>query len=94
MSFSHAPRGCFVQRELTVLDISSPHIIYNAMSFHRGRTQGAPIAGYLLNAFGGAGSGLQAFRPAMYYAGGISLLSLALVLGIRTVMGKPGWAKV
>jgi len=55
---------------------------------------GAPIAGYLLNAFGGPERGLQAFRPAMYYGGAISLVALCLVLGVRALMGKPGWARV
>ncbi|KAJ2983289.1 hypothetical protein NQ176_g808 [Zarea fungicola] len=42
---------------------------------------GSPIAGYLLEAFGGAGGGLKAYRPAMFYAGGLAFVS-AFLLGI------------
>ncbi|TQW02920.1 major facilitator superfamily domain-containing protein [Cordyceps javanica] len=42
---------------------------------------GSPIAGYLLEAFGGASGGLKAYRPAMFYAGGLALIS-AILLGI------------
>ncbi|KAJ6780104.1 hypothetical protein PWT90_01033 [Aphanocladium album] len=42
---------------------------------------GSPIAGYLLEAFGGANGGLKAYRPAMIYAGGLALIS-AILLGI------------
>jgi hypothetical protein len=50
--------------------------------------QGAPIAGYLLEAFGGAEGGLEAFRPAMFYAGSLGMASCALVLAARMKHSK------
>jgi MFS family permease len=47
------------------------------------RIQGAPIAGYLLESYGGAELGLQAYRPAMFYAGSLALGSASLVLLVR-----------
>jgi hypothetical protein len=40
---------------------------------------GAPIAGYILNAFGGEEAGFKAYRPAMYYAGSMSMAAAILV---------------
>jgi MFS family permease len=48
-----------------------------------GYIAGAPIAGYLLNAFGGAPHGISAYRPAMFLAGGIAAAAAALVAGLR-----------
>jgi MFS transporter, MCT family, solute carrier family 16 (monocarboxylic acid transporters), member 3 len=49
-----------------------------------GYFMGAPIAGYLLQAAGGAQSGtISPFRPAIFYAGGIALVSATLVLVAR-----------
>ncbi|KAF6801090.1 monocarboxylate permease [Colletotrichum musicola] len=48
-----------------------------------GYLMGAPIAGYLLEAYGGAENGLQAYRPAMFYAGSLSLASAVLVAMVR-----------
>lgn len=45
--------------------------------------QGAPIAGYILAAYGGRDSGFKAYRPAMYYAGSMAMLSTALVGLVR-----------
>lgn len=45
--------------------------------------QGSPIAGYLLEAYGGADAGLQAYRPAMFYAGSLALASSVMVLAAR-----------
>ncbi|KAH7363442.1 major facilitator superfamily domain-containing protein [Plectosphaerella cucumerina] len=55
---------------------------------------GSPIAGYLLEAFGGTEGGLQAYRPAMFYAGGVSLVATGLVLFMRLRMERKAWAKV
>ncbi|PMB66701.1 Monocarboxylate transporter 4 [Beauveria bassiana] len=44
---------------------------------------GSPIAGYLLQAFGGADGGLKAYRPAMFYAGGLALISAILLAIVR-----------
>ncbi|KFH41632.1 putative transporter-like protein [Hapsidospora chrysogenum ATCC 11550] len=48
-----------------------------------GYLMGAPIAGFLLQAYGGAEGGLQAYRPAMFYAGSLALVSAALIVAAR-----------
>ncbi len=47
------------------------------------RSQGAPIAGYLLNAYGGENSTLEAYHPAMFYAGSLALGAAGLVAIVR-----------
>ncbi|KAL4884457.1 MFS general substrate transporter [Aspergillus karnatakaensis] len=44
---------------------------------------GAPIAGYILDASGGEESGIKAFRPAIFYAGGLALTAAILAGVIR-----------
>ncbi|KAF9884845.1 hypothetical protein FE257_001188 [Aspergillus nanangensis] len=44
---------------------------------------GAPIAGYILDASGGEESGIAAYRPAIFYAGGMALSSAVMALFIR-----------
>jgi MFS family permease len=44
-----------------------------------GYLMGAPIAGYILDAFGGQEAGFKAYRPAMYYAGSMSMAAAILV---------------
>ncbi|OJJ49590.1 hypothetical protein ASPZODRAFT_128079 [Penicilliopsis zonata CBS 506.65] len=44
---------------------------------------GAPIAGYLLSASGGEKAGVDAFHPAIYYAGSMALCSAGLMLLAR-----------
>lgn len=56
--------------------------------------QGAPIAGYLLEAFGGAEGGLQAYRPAMLYAGSLASLSAGMLLAVRLRINRKWLAKV
>ena len=46
-------------------------------------SKGAPIAGYLLEAYGGEEKGFQAYRPAIIYAGSMALGSASLVLVAR-----------
>jgi MFS family permease len=53
-----------------------------------GYLMGGPIAGYLLAAFGGEQAGFQAYRPAMYYSGAMSMLAAALVLMLRLRIGR------
>jgi len=48
-----------------------------------GYLMGAPIAGYLLNAYGGQSAGFEAYRPAMYYAGSMGLGAAGLVALVR-----------
>ncbi|KAM3511339.1 hypothetical protein MY11210_005012 [Beauveria gryllotalpidicola] len=59
-----------------------------------GYLMGAPIAGYLLEAFGGAEKGLTAYRPAMFYGGSLSLVSAFLVLIARVRVNKKVFIKV
>ncbi|OAA63905.1 Major facilitator superfamily transporter [Cordyceps fumosorosea ARSEF 2679] len=59
-----------------------------------GYLMGAPIAGYLLEAFGGAEKGLTAYRPAMLYGGSLSLFSAFLVLIARLRVNKKVFVKV
>ncbi|KIK65056.1 hypothetical protein GYMLUDRAFT_39459 [Collybiopsis luxurians FD-317 M1] len=47
---------------------------------------GAPVAGWLLDAYGGSGAGIVAYRPAMYYAGSLTVGSTGFILGVRTLM--------
>jgi hypothetical protein len=56
--------------------------------------QGSPIAGYLLEAYGGADEGLHAYRPAMFYAGSVSLVATALVAILRLRISKKPLAKI
>ncbi|KAJ2975159.1 hypothetical protein NQ176_g5674 [Zarea fungicola] len=55
---------------------------------------GSPIAGYLLEAFGGTEKGLSAYRPAMFYGGSLSLFSALLVLIVKFRITKKIFAKV
>ncbi|KAJ7160255.1 major facilitator superfamily domain-containing protein [Mycena filopes] len=48
-----------------------------------GYFMGAPIAGYLLNAYGGPDSTLSAYHPAMFYAGSMALGSAGLIFLMR-----------
>lgn len=55
---------------------------------------GAPIAGYLLEACGGADGGLEAYRPAMFYAGGMALLSAGFLLVVKLRINRKFLAAV
>ncbi|TDZ36027.1 Aspyridones efflux protein apdF [Colletotrichum spinosum] len=59
-----------------------------------GYLMGAPIAGYLLQAYGGADNGLQAYRPAMFYAGSLALASAVSVAMVRFHMSRSILAKL
>jgi MFS family permease len=48
-----------------------------------GYLMGAPLAGYILDAFGGEHAGFEAYRPAMYYSGSMSMASAILVGMLR-----------
>ncbi|OAA72004.1 Major facilitator superfamily domain, general substrate transporter [Akanthomyces lecanii RCEF 1005] len=54
-----------------------------------GYLMGAPIAGYILDAYGGQAGGLHAYRPAMFYAGSLALAAAVLVGFIRFRMNVP-----
>ncbi|KAF4472724.1 major facilitator superfamily transporter [Fusarium albosuccineum] len=59
-----------------------------------GYLMGAPIAGYLLEAYGGADAGLQAYRPAMFYAGSLALGSAGMVAAVRLRKNRSPWARL
>ncbi|TRM62463.1 major facilitator superfamily domain-containing protein [Schizophyllum amplum] len=44
---------------------------------------GSPVAGWLLEMYGGSDAGISAYRPAMYYAGSLSLGAAGFVSGMR-----------
>ncbi|PIG88151.1 monocarboxylate transporter [Aspergillus arachidicola] len=55
---------------------------------------GSPIAGYLLDAYGGTDAGLAAFRPAIFYAGSLTLASAGLLLSVRLMVNRKIFARV
>jgi hypothetical protein len=57
-------------------------------------TQGAPIAGYLLDAYGGQDAGFQAYRPAMFYAGSLALAAAGFVELVRFRSNKNFFARI
>ncbi|KAK4053335.1 hypothetical protein OIO90_003947 [Microbotryomycetes sp. JL221] len=63
-----------------VLPVAFPMLV---TSFSFGYLMGSPVAGYLLEALGGPAAGFQAFKPAIFYSGGLSLISAVLVGGVR-----------
>lgn len=56
-----------------------------------GSALGGPIAGYLLDAFGGPSKGTQAYRPALLVMGSICLLSAASVAVLRYRLAGLRW---
>ncbi|OJJ62314.1 hypothetical protein ASPSYDRAFT_144641 [Aspergillus sydowii CBS 593.65] len=48
-----------------------------------GSARGAPIAGYILEASGGNEGGINAYRPAIFYAGSLAFTSAVLAAAIR-----------
>ncbi|KAL7811380.1 MFS general substrate transporter [Trichoderma gracile] len=59
-----------------------------------GYLMGSPIAGYLLDAYGGTGSGFHAYRPAITYAGCTGLGATGLVAFARLRKNRSLIAKV
>ncbi|KAH6655837.1 major facilitator superfamily domain-containing protein [Truncatella angustata] len=59
-----------------------------------GYLMGAPIAGYLLDAYGGSDSGLQPYRPAMFYAGSLALGAAGLVASMRFRVTRKIFARI
>jgi MFS family permease len=53
-----------------------------------GYLMGAPIAGYLLAAYGGQDAGFKAYRPAIFYAGSLALVATFLVIFVRFRLSK------
>ncbi|GME25407.1 major facilitator superfamily transporter [Neofusicoccum parvum] len=48
-----------------------------------GYLMGAPIAGFMLNAYGGEEAGFEAYRPAIFYAGSMALAAAGLTAFVR-----------
>lgn len=48
-----------------------------------GYLMGAPAAGYILQAYGGSERGVAAFRPAVFWAGGMAAGGTGLALFLR-----------
>ncbi|WPH00321.1 putative monocarboxylate transporter [Acrodontium crateriforme] len=63
-------------------------------SWGGGYLLGAPIAGYLLAAYGGQSAGFQAYRPAIFYAGSMALASAGLVGLVRARISPVLFKKV
>ncbi|OAQ67584.2 monocarboxylate transporter [Pochonia chlamydosporia 170] len=59
-----------------------------------GYFMGSPIAGYLLDAYGGTEAGLAAFRPTFFYAGSLTLASAGLILAVRLMINRKILARV
>lgn len=57
-------------------------------SWTGGYLMGAPIAGYLLDAYGGETAGFTAYRPAIFYAGSLAMASALIVGGLRFKMSS------
>ncbi|KAJ4255976.1 hypothetical protein NW762_009050 [Fusarium torreyae] len=55
---------------------------------------GSPIAGFLLESYGGADEGLSPYRPAMFYAGSMSTIATILTAILRLRINKKFLAKV
>lgn len=67
---------------------SSKHLCVVEVPLTRPFSQGAPIAGYLLQAYGGEHSTLKAYHPAMFYAGSMALGSAGLVGLVRFYISR------
>ncbi|GAA6061655.1 hypothetical protein JCM10212_002532 [Sporobolomyces blumeae] len=61
-------------------------MLISAWSF--GYFLGSPIAGYLLEAGGGPSAGIDAFRSAIYYSGGLSAFSTLLIGVVKALQLK------
>lgn len=56
--------------------------------------QGAPIAGYLLAAYGGEHDSLNSYHPAIYFAGSAALASCLLVGIVRLKSNRRVFSKI
>lgn len=66
-------------------------MILTSWSF--GYTFGSPVASYILKASGGADHGIGPYRPAMYFAGALALISTTLVAFVRFLRQRELLAK-
>lgn len=72
----------------TVASLTDPAIMTSGYGLFvtgwgAGYLLGPPIAGYLLQASGGADAGISAYRPAMYYAGSLTVASVLMIIGMK-----------
>ncbi|KAL4938903.1 hypothetical protein BDV06DRAFT_225529 [Aspergillus oleicola] len=53
-----------------------------------GYLMGAPISGYILDASGGQDNGASAYRPVIFYVGGMALMAtiLAMLISLKADM--------
>ena len=56
--------------------------------------KGAPIAGYILAAYGGEHNTLDAYHPAIFYAGSMALGAAGLVAVVRMAINRRLIAKL
>jgi MFS family permease len=56
-------------------------------------SQGSPVAGYILKASGGADHGIGPYRPAIYFAGSLALISTTMVAFVRLLRQRELLAK-
>ncbi|BGO95932.1 hypothetical protein NBRC10512_005482 [Rhodotorula toruloides] len=63
-------------------------------SWSLGYFLGAPIAGFLLQAYGGPDRGPKAYQPAIFYSGGLSVLAAVLVGAARFNISRTLWKKM
>ncbi|GAB1320241.1 hypothetical protein MFIFM68171_10451 [Madurella fahalii] len=49
---------------------------------------GAPIAGYILSAYGGESSGIAAYRPAIFYAASMAMAATVLAASVRLTVDR------
>jgi MFS family permease len=75
------------------LMVRSPPTIKNFPSDTES-SKGAPIAGYLLAAYGGEHRTLNAYHPAIFYAGSMALGAAGLVVAVRLAINRHPIAKL
>lgn len=91
-SFSAFPDRPFLCHSSRLTFPRASHAVITSYSF--GYFLGAPIAGFLLQAYGGPDKGPEAYKPAIFYAGGVSVVATLLVAGARTLVTRQVFRKV
>ncbi|KIY53307.1 MFS general substrate transporter [Fistulina hepatica ATCC 64428] len=86
--------GFFSTVPSVVSHVYGPHRVTTVLAmvltaWAAGYILGSPIAGWLLELYGGSDAGIAAYRPAMYYAGSLSLGSAGIVSGVRYLVSRP-----
>ncbi|KAF9884852.1 hypothetical protein FE257_001195 [Aspergillus nanangensis] len=91
--------GFFSQMPVVVAAVFGDGQLANLMSMLTtswtfGYFLGSPIAGYLLDAYGGTEGGIAAYRPTFFYAGSLTLASAGMLLTVRLMISKKLLARV